>query len=304
MTEQIKGNLMLLTASLIWGSAFVAQSAGMEFVGPFTYNMSRSFIGLLVLIPVTIFFRKRRTRYNPLSKKQEMTLNKNSMIGGIFCGLVLSIASNLQQVGLSSTTAGKAGFITALYIVIVPVIGLFLGKKVTKLIWFCVFTAITGFYFLCIKEGFSIGKGDILCLLGAFIFSAHILVIDHFSTGYTDGVMISCVQFAVVGLMSMLLTIIFETPSFAAIWEARLTILYSGILSSGVAYTLQILGQRTTNPAIAPLIMSMESVFAVFFGWLILHETMTLREMLGCIIVFIAVVLAQLPAGKITEHEG
>ena len=298
MTEQMKGNLMLLTASLIWGSAFVAQSAGMEFVGPFTYNMSRSFIGLLVLIPVTIFFRKRRTRYNPLSKEKEMTLNKNSVIGGIFCGLVLSIASNLQQVGLSTTTAGKAGFITALYIVIVPLLSLFLGKKVTKLIWFCVFIAIIGFYLLCIKEGFYIGKGDILCLLGAFTFSLHILVIDHFSSAYTDGVMISCVQFAVVGLMSMLLTILFETPSFAAIWEARLTILYSGVLSSGVAYTLQILGQRTTNPAIAPIIMSMESVFAVFFGWLILHESMTFKEMLGCIIVFIAVVLAQLPATR------
>ncbi|SFG68458.1 DMT family transporter [Oribacterium sp. WCC10] len=296
MSKHFQGNLMLLIASLIWGSAFVAQSAGMDYVGPFTYTMVRSFIGFLVLVPVTLFFRKRRNRYHPLTAGERDLLNKNSVIGGIFCGMVLSVASNFQQVGISTTTAGKAGFITALYIVIVPILGILLGKKVAKIIWVYVFIAMAGFYLLCIKEGFSIGKGDFLCLLCAFSFSVHIMVIDHFSTGYTDGIMISCVQFLVAGLISLVLTFLFETPSISSIWAAKITILYAGVLSSGVAFTLQIMAQRNTDPVIAPLIMSMESVFAVFFGWLILHESMTLKEMLGCIIVFTAVVLAQLPA--------
>ncbi|ETP71540.1 DMT(drug/metabolite transporter) superfamily permease [Lachnospiraceae bacterium JC7] len=296
MTRQLQGNIMLLIASLIWGSTFVAQSAGMEFVGPFTYNMSRSFIGFLVLLPMVILFRKRFLRLHPLSERQQQKLDHSSLIGGICCGAVLFIASSLQQVGISSTTAGKAGFITALYIVIVPILGILMGKKIAKIIWLYVMMAIFGFYLLCIKDDFSIGRGDFYCLLCAVAYSFHIMVIDHFTSQFTDGVLISCVQFLTVGILSLVPTLLFETPSYSAIWDARVTILYAGILSSGVAYTLQILAQSRTSPTIAPLIMSMESVFAVVFGWLILNENLSLKEMLGCIIVFLAVVLAQLPA--------
>ncbi|WP_036611256.1 DMT family transporter [Oribacterium sp. P6A1] len=296
MNRQFQGNMMLLITSLIWGSAFVAQSAGMEYVGPFTYNTTRSFIGFLVLIPLVIFFRKRFLRQHPLSERQEQKLNHSSVTGGIICGMVLFVASNLQQVGISSTTAGKAGFITALYIVIVPIMGILMGKKIARIIWIYVLMAIFGFYLLCIKDGFSIGKGDFYCLLCAVAYSFHIMVIDHFATQFTDGVLISCVQFLTVGILSIVPTLLFETPSFSAIWDAKVTILYAGILSSGVAYTLQILAQSRTSPTIAPLLMSMESVFAVVFGWLILKESLSLREMLGCAIVFLAVVLAQLPA--------
>lgn len=296
MNRQFQGNMMLLITSLIWGSAFVAQSAGMEYVGPFTYNTTRSFIGFLVLIPLVIFFRKRFLRQHPLSERQEQKLNHSSVTGGIICGMVLFVASNLQQVGISSTTAGKAGFITALYIVIVPIFSMLLGKKVSKIVWLYVCMAIFGFYLMCIKEGFTIGKGDFYCLLCAVAYSMHIMVIDRFATQFTDGVLISCIQFLTVGILSLILTLIYETPSFSAIWDAKITILYAGILSSGVAYTLQILAQSRTSPTIAPLIMSMESVFAVLFGWLILKENLNLREMFGCAIVFLAVVLAQLPA--------
>ncbi len=286
---------MLLLTSLIWGSAFVAQSAGMEYVGPFTYNMTRSFIGFLVLIPMVVFFRKRFLRQHPLTDRQEQKLNHSSVVGGIVCGTVLFVASNLQQVGISSTTAGKAGFITALYIVIVPIFSMLLGKKVSKIVWLYVCMAIFGFYLMCIKEGFTIGKGDFYCLLCAIAYSMHIMVIDRFATQFTDGVLISCVQFLTVGILSLIPTMLFETPSLSSIWDAKITILYAGVLSSGVAYTLQILAQSRTSPTIAPLIMSMESVFAVLFGWLILNESLSLREMLGCVIVFLAVVLAQLP---------
>ena len=299
MNKQFQGNIMLLTASLLWGSTFVAQSAGMEFVGPFTYNLSRSFIGFLVLVPMVILFRKRFLRLHPLSERQQKKLDQSSFTGGICCGSVLFIASSLQQVGISSTTAGKAGFITALYIVIVPIMGILMGKKIAKIIWIYVLMAIFGFYLLCIKEGFSIGKGDFFCLLCAVAYSFHIMVIDHFTTQFTDGVLISCVQFLTVGILSVIPTLLFEAPSFSAIWDARITILYAGILSSGVAYTLQILAQSRTSPTIAPLLMSMESVFAVVFGWLILNENLSLREMLGCAIVFLAVVLAQLPTPKL-----
>lgn len=296
MNKQFQGNMMLLIASLIWGSTFVAQSAGMEFVGPFTYNMSRSFIGFLVLLPMVILFRKRFLRLHPLSERQQQKLDHSSLIGGICCGAVLFIASSLQQIGISSTTAGKAGFITALYIVIVPILGILMGKKIAKIIWLYVTMAIFGFYLLCIKDGFSIGKGDFYCLLCAVAYSFHIMVIDHFTSQFTDGVLISCIQFLTVGILSLVPTLLFETPSYSAIWDARITILYAGILSSGVAYTLQILAQSRTSPTIAPLLMSMESVFAVIFGWLILNENLSLKEMLGCAIVFLAVVLAQLPA--------
>ncbi|MCQ2501481.1 MAG: DMT family transporter [Lachnospiraceae bacterium] len=295
MKKEMQGNLMLLITALIWGSAFVAQSAGMEYVGPFTYNMSRNYIGFLVLIPVVLFFRKTGQKEHPLTKEENSELNRNSIRGGIFCGLVLGIASCVQQIGVSMTTAGKAGFITALYIILVPILGIFLKKRIPKIIWLCVAIALTGFWLLCIKEGFTIGTGDLFCLLCALCFSVHIMVIDHFTAQKTDSIMISCVQFLVAAVFSTILTVIFETPTWTAIWDAKLTILYAGVLSSGVAYTLQVVAQRYTRPTVATLLMSLESVFAALFGALILHEILTEKELLGCVLVFVAVILAQIP---------
>ncbi len=295
MKKEMQGNLMLLLTALIWGSAFVAQSAGMEYVGPFTYTMTRSFIAFLVLIPVVLFFRKNNPKIQSLTLEERKGLNRRSIKGGIFCGLVLGVASCVQQVGVSMTTAGKAGFITALYIVIVPILGIFLGKKIPGIIWLCVVIALAGFWLLCIKEGFSVSAGDLYCLLCAFCFSGHILVIDHFTAQDTDSIMISCVQFLVAGIFSAVLTFLLETPTLASIWDAKLTILYAGVLSSGAGYTLQISAQRYTKPTVATLLMSLESVFAALFGCLILHEVLTGKELLGCVLVFIAVILAQIP---------
>ncbi|MCR5686987.1 MAG: DMT family transporter, partial [Lachnospiraceae bacterium] len=202
-----------------------------------------------------------------------------------------------QQVGVSLTTAGKAGFITAIYIILVPILSIFLGHRIPKIIWFCAFLSLTGFYFLCIKEGFSVNPGDIYCLICAFCFSVQIMTIDHFTKKdwKVDPVMISMVQFFVVGLISTFLMLLFETPSFPAILRAGGSILYAGALSSGVAYTLQILGQRDSSPETAPLIMSLESVFAAIFGCLLLGEVMTAKEVFGCVLVFISVILSQLP---------
>lgn len=303
MKKEMQGNLMLLITALIWGSAFVAQSAGMNYVGPFTYNMSRNLIGFLTLIPVVLIFRKISRKEHPLTAEAQIGLIRRTIKGGIFCGLVLGIASSIQQVGVSMTTAGKAGFITALYIIIVPILGVFLKKQIPKILWLCIAIALSGFWLLCIKEGFAVSAGDLFCLLCAFCFSVHILVIDHFTAQHTDSVMMSCVQFLVAGLLSAVLTFLFETPTWSAVWDAKLTILYAGVLSSGVAYTLQVAAQRYTRPAVATLLMSLESVFAALFGGLILHEILTGRELLGCILVFTAVILAQipLPAGKSAE---
>lgn len=289
------GNILLIITALIWGSAFVAQSAGMKYVGPFTYGMARNIIGFAVLIPVVTGFRKAKEKKEPLPMAEKKALNKNSFIGGIFCGLVLTVASSFQQVGISMTTAGKAGFITALYIIIVPVFGIFLKRRAPKIIWLCVIIAVSGFYLLCIKEGFTVSTGDLLCLACAFCFSIHIMVIDHFASGNTDPVMISCIQFLVAGLISAVPAFAFETPTLQAMWKANITILYAGVLSSGVAYTLQIIAQRDTSPSVATLLMSLESVFAALFGWLILHESLSGKELLGCALVFLAVILAQIP---------
>lgn len=295
MSKKMRGNLMLLLTALIWGTAFVAQSAGMEHVQPFTYNGIRTLIGGLVLIPVILLFDRLKPADARPSAEEQKVINKNSLVGGLCCGTVLCIASSLQQFGVSMTTAGKAGFITALYIVIVPLMGVFIKKKIPKIIWLCVAIAVGGFYLLCVKEGFSIGTGDLLVLCCAFFFSIHIMVIDHFTAGKVDGVRMSCVQFLVAGIMAMILMFLFEEPTMASIWDARVPILYAGIMSCGVAYTLQILGQKDTDPTTATLLMSLESVFAALSGWVLLHESLSLKELLGCALVFAAVILAQIP---------
>lgn len=301
MTKKMQGNLMLLLTSFIWGTAFVAQSVGMDYIGPFTYNCVRTLIGSIVLIPVIFLFDMIKPDSQRLSRSEQKIVNKNSIIGGIYCGVILCIASCFQQYGVSMTTSGKAGFITALYIVIVPLLGIFIKKKIPKVIWLCVAIAVGGFYLLCVKENFYISTGDILVLICAFFFSLHIMVIDYFNEKNVDGVRMSCVQFFIAGIMMFILMMIFEEPQLKNIWQARNAILYTGVMSCGVAYTFQILGQKNTNPTTSTLIMSLESVFAALSGWIILNESLSLKEIIGCVLVFVAVILAQIPLSEKSE---
>ena len=291
MNHKLKYNILLMLAALIWGSAFVAQSVGMDYIGPFTFNSVRSFLGAIVLLPVIWYTGRTKKTEIQQDRRQE---RKDLIMGGICCGVILTVSSSLQQIGLMYTSAGKAGFITALYILIVPVLGMFLGKKVGIKTWIGVVLAVIGMYLLCITSGFSISYGDFMVLLCAFVFSLHILTVDYFSPK-VDGVKLSSIQFLVCGILSAIPMIVKEQPQAADILAAWLPIAYAGVLSSGVAYTLQIVCQKHLNPTVASLIMSLESVFAVLTGWLILHEKLSIREFTGCVLVFAAIILAQLP---------
>ncbi len=289
----ITGILILTLTALIWGSAFVAQSVGMDYVGPITFNMARFYIGGIVLIP-SIFVIKRITRSNVgLDKEELIRQRKDGFIGGICCGCCLFVASLLQQIGIMGTTVGKAGFITALYIVIVPIMSIILGRKTKLIVWISVFIATVGMYLLCINEGFTISRGDFYVFLCAIAFSVHILVIDHF-TPMADGTYISCVQFFTAAILSTILAVIFEGINLEGIMLAAKPILYAGVFSCGIAYTLQIVGQRRVSPSIAPMILSLESVFSLLSGWVILGQSLSARELLGCLLVFVAIILAQL----------
>lgn len=284
-TTQVKKSLILLLTATIWGTAFVAQSVGMDYVEPFTFTCARSIIGGIVLIPVILFFSKGR---RPLVTKAEL-------IGGICCGLALCAASNFQQIGMVHTTVGKAGFITALYVVIVPILGLFFKKKVSFTIWICVALSVVGLYLLCMTENsLALSYGDFLVLICAILFSVHIMIIDYFSP-QGDGVVISCIQFFVCGIVSGIIMLFVEEPQMGNIMAAKMPILYAGVLSSGVAYTLQIVGQKDMNPTVASLILCLESVISALAGWMILNEALTPRELFGCILMFAAIVLAQVP---------
>ena len=300
-TGQMKNSLLLLLTSFIWGVAFVAQSVGGEAVGCFTFNGVRSLIGAAVLIPVIYFLDGQKKKELGEEKFLEQKGDsKTLLLGGICCGVMLCIASNFQQFGISFTTVGKAGFITAMYILIVPILGLFMKKKVGVKVWLGVVLATIGLYMLCMtSESFSLSKGDFLVLICAGFFSLHILIIDYFSPK-VDGVRMSCIQFFVCGIISLITAFIFESPSLSAIVSGWLPILYAGVLSCGVAYTLQIVGQKNMDPTVASLILSLESVFSVLAGWLILNQTMTLREFSGCGLMFLAIILAQLPDRKKT----
>lgn len=291
MIKNFKGSIMLLITSLIWGTAFVAQSEGMNYVEPFTYNAMRTLLGGVVLIPVIILFRFLDKRNG---KEKSSCSLKNTVIGGICCGIVLFIASSFQQSGIAQTTAGKAGFVTALYIVIVPLIGIFLHKKMPLRMWLFIAIALAGFWLLCIKQDIGISSGDLLVFFGAIFFAVHITVIDYFNEKNTDGVLMSCIQFFTAGLLMLICMFIFEKPTIPNIIGAGGTILYAGIMSCGVAYTLQILGQKHTNPTLATMLMSLESVFAALSGWLILGEKLSIKEFFGCVLIFSAVILAQL----------
>lgn len=293
--SQAKGTILLLITALIWGAAFVAQSVGMDYIGPFTFSAARDVIAIIVLIPVILLFTDKGTdgTYPPIL--QQLKPDRIPLIGGAWCGLVLGAADTLQQVGISMTTAGKAGFITALYIILVPLMGHFMGHKVPRIIVICVTLAIAGFYLLCINGDFQVSFGDFLVLCCAVFFALHILVIDHFLLKKANSIKLSWVQFATAFLFSGTLTVLFEQPDWSALWAAKWPLLYAGGLSSGVAYTLQIVGQKYTEPTTATLIMSLESVFAALAGWLILGEVMTAKELTGCVLVFAAVILAQIP---------
>ena len=288
----MKNILLLFLTATIWGTAFVAQSVGMDHVGPFTFTFARSIIGGLFLIPCICFLRKWS------GKTEKVQVTKVEWVGGICCGIALCAASNFQQIGIAYTTVGKAGFITALYVVIVPIFGLFLKKKVPGIIWFCVGLSVIGLYLLCMTEGsFTLAYGDFLVFICAILFSVHILVIDYFSPK-GDGVVISCIQFLVCGLISGIIVLFTETLRAADLLAAIGPILYAGVLSSGVAYTLQIVAQKDVNPTVASLILCLESVISALAGWVILHEALNARELFGCLLMFAAIVLAQIPVPK------
>lgn len=305
----IRQSLLLLLTAAIWGVAFVAQSVGMEYIGPFTFNAVRNVIGAAVLLPCLAFLvRKKADGVSKESAKMPQTINfreklrtgeyKTLFAGGICCGVLLCVASNLQQFGIQYTTVGKAGFITAMYIVLVPMIGIFLRKKTGAKVWFAVGIAVAGLYLLCMTGGsFSLQKGDLLILACAFVFSIHILVIDYFSPK-VNGVAMSCIQFFVCGLLSAVGMLLFEEPQWQQILAAWVPVLYAGVLSCGVAYTLQIVGQKGMNPTAASLILSLESAVSLLAGWLILGQKLTKRELIGCMLMFAAIVLVQLPERK------
>lgn len=324
-----KSSLLLVLTAVIWGIAFVAQSVGMEYVGGFTFNCVRNLIGGLVLLPCIALLDRIRAAQDEKSRNNEMegkkedncseeqekrkieengskkqkngkcagSFDKTLWIGGVCCGCALFVASNLQQFGIKYTTVGKAGFITAMYIIIVPVMGICLKKTVGVKVWISVLLSVIGLYLLCITDGFSLGFGDILVIVCAICFAVHILIIDYFSPK-TDGVRMSCIQFFTCGVLSGMGMLFFEEPSIGAISQAWLPILYAGALSSGVAYTLQIIGQRDIDPTVASLILSLESVVSVLAGWILLGQTLSVRELSGCVLMFAAIILAQLPEQK------
>ena len=294
--RQLRGGAMLMLTALIWGTAFVAQSVGMDYLGPCAFTATRNFIGCVALLPVIALASRLRSGAQP--EEAAPAPGKKALFGwGAACGLLLGGATLLQQAGMQTASAGKAGFLTALYIVIVPVLGIFLGRRPGLKVWIGVVLALVGAYLLSVKGGAGIASGDLLVIASAVVFSLHILVIDSVPAG-VDGVRLSCVQFLVAGAFALVLALFLESFTWRDILSAWVPLLYTGVVSSGVGYTLQILGQRTVNPTVACLILSLESVFAALAGWAILGQALSLRELFGCALVFVAVILAQLPSKK------
>lgn len=290
---------MLFLTAVIWGCAFVAQSVGMEYVEPFTFSAVRSLLGSVFLLPCIGIIGKWKGK----KKSEDLGGRRELWKAGILCGVIMFVASNLQQFGILYTSVGKSGFLTALYIVIVPIIGVFAGKRPTLKLCAAVLCALIGLYLLCMKAGsLSLEFGDVLLLLCAVAFSFHIMVVDYYSQR-VDGVKLSCIQFFVAGMLAAVVMLLFEHPSAAAVFEAWAPVLYSGVLSCGVAYTLQIVGQKGMNPVVASLIMSLESVVSALAGWLILKQLLNRREIVGCVVMFAAIILAQLPE-KVELHPG
>ena len=292
--NKTRNTFFLILTAFIWGVAFVAQSVGNTYVGPWTFTASRSVIGALFLIPCIAFLDKFKEKNHEVVEKGHP---KTLLLGGICCGTALAIASMLQQYGIGYTTVGKAGFITALYIILVPILGIFLKRKPGLRVWISVLLSVIGLYFLCMTDRLYLGKGDLLVMLCALAFSFHILIIDHYSP-MVDGVRMACIQFAVVAVLCGIPALILERPTMSALLSAWAPILYAGMLSSGVGYTLQIVAQKNYDPPIASLLMSLESVFSVLAGWVILKQALSARELFGCVLMFGAIILVQLPERK------
>ena len=300
----VPGEISLLLAAVIWGGAFVAQSLGGDSLGALSFNAARSLIGALALVPVIAWSDRRRGTSRPRGRERRLL-----WLGGALCGLCLTLAVNLQQVAIAWTDAagranvGKIGFLTAMYIVLVPILSLFLKKRAGANVYGGILLALAGMYLLCVKEGFALGGGDVCALLAALMFALQIIVVDLFAPR-VDNIRLSALQFLVCGVLSGVLAVCTEPQSARAYWDAALPVLYTGVLSSGVGYTLQIIGQRRCRPQMASLLMSMESVFSAVFGFLILHQKMTGRELLGCALMLAAVCLAQWkPRGERKAHE-
>jgi len=295
MNRATRNSFLLFLAACIWGLAFVFQSKGMEYMDPFTFNGVRALIGAFSLL-IFVLVRNRVT-----GKKFRDLDWKITLTAGICCGAALTAASTVQQFGIVYTSVGKAGFITTLYIIFVPIAGILFRRKVSRIVWVAAGMAAVGMYLLCINESFSVNIGDVLVFICALFFTAHIMIIDHFSPK-TDGVVISLIQFTVCGVICMICAFIWGDPAWSQITSGISTLLYAGVMSCGVAYTLQIVGQNGVNPTVAALLMSLESVVATItgviafqIGFLKVDQTMTLRQVAGCVIVFAAVILVQLP---------
>lgn len=308
-SKTIRNSILLFLTACIWGLAFVSQSKGMEAMGPFTFNGVRSLLGAAAVFPLVLIQIHREKETDKAGNTEQPEKNtgykKNRgvvLVGGLLCGLAYTAGTTLQQIGILYTTVGKAGFITTLYIIFVPILGIFLRRKVSGVVWIGAAMAALGLYLLCMEERFSLTSGDTFIMLCAIAFAIHIMVIDYFSPK-TAGVYLSCIQLFVCGVVSLILAFWLETPSFSQLKEGMGSLLYAGIMSCGVGYTLQIIGQKGMHPAVASLILSMESVVATIsaylaykLGFLKTDQSMTGRQMIGCAIVLAAVLLVQMPA--------
>ena len=299
--QKLKGNFLLLLTAVVWGISFIAQSKGVEEISPVAFNGIRSTLGGVVLLPVIWFldFNKKK------SGKAVQKVDKTLLLGGITCGILLCAATTLQTAGMVYTSPGKSGFITALYMVLIPIINLFFGKKPRPVLMLSVLIAVGGLYLMCIDSSLAINRGDVMTFACAFIFAGHILVIDRISPK-VDGVKLACMQFFVCGIINLVWMFIETPPGVEAVINCAGALAYSGIMSCGVAYTLQIVGQKYTDPTSASILMSLESVFAtlstvilVAVGWEITGGTLDAREIWGCVLMFVAIILVQLPEKKV-----
>ena len=292
--RRMEGTLVLFITATIWGFAFVVQSVAMDSIGPFTFNGARFLLGGVTLLP--LLFCRRYLRFGAEYRRsagESRARGKNAVCGGILCGIALCAARLFQQFGIMYTTTAKAGFLTALYIILVPFYSIPLGRKPGRNVFAGAFLALIGLYLLCMEGGLRLSRGDLLCILGAFLYPLQILAVDHFAQK-TDPVSLSCAEFLTAGALCLVPAFVFENPSAASLCAAAAPILYMGILSSGVAYTLQAVGQQMLrNPSLASLCMSFESVFAAIAGWLFLHQSLSPQKMLGCAVMFAAILIAQ-----------
>ena len=302
-TKSLAASFLLMIAAFIWGTAFVAQSKGLEQMGNFTFLCLRSCLAVVFLTPVSFFvFKKNRKQIGEGEHgENKKFISKRLVVGGLLCGAAVCAASATQQYGIMLSGVGKSGFLTTLYILMVPFLGLLFKRKVKPVLWLCIVIATCGMYFLCVTEAGSINIGDLFLIACAFLFSVQIMIVDHY-VQTVDGVRLSLVQFFVVAVISAVCMFLFEEVDSVAIGNAWFSIFYAGVLSSGIAFTLQIVAQKNLNPTVASLIMSLESVFAALAG-AVFGERLSSNEILGCVLVFVAIILAQLPVENLFKKK-